>query len=52
MQTVKIHKVGQSIILTSKDGLWSSFRNSINKFSDDLFSEGRDQPEMQERESI
>mgnify|MGYP001076976137 CR=1 FL=1 len=47
-----IHKVGSSIILTSKDDLWSSFRNSINMFSDDLFSEGREQPEMQERESL
>ena len=47
-----IHKVGSSIILTSKDDLWSSFRNSINMFSDDLFSEGREQPEMQDRESI
>lgn len=47
-----IHKVGSSIILTSKDDIWSSFRNSINNFSDDLFSEGREQPEMQEREEI
>jgi len=47
-----IHKVGNSIILTSRDDLWSSFRNSINNFSDDLFLEGREQPEMEERESI
>ena len=47
-----IHKVGNSIILTSKDDLWSSFRNSINKFSDDLFSKGREQPKIQERENL
>jgi len=47
-----IHKVGKSIILTSKDDIWASFRNSINEFSDDLFSKGREQPEMQERESF
>ena len=47
-----IQKVGNSIILTSKNDIWSSFRNSINEFSDDLFSEGREQPEMQERESF
>jgi len=47
-----IHKVGNSIILTSKEDIWSSFRNSINKFSDDLFSDGREQPEIQERESL
>lgn len=47
-----IQRIGNSLILTSKDDLWSSFRNSINEFSDDLFSEGREQPEMQERESL
>jgi len=47
-----IQKIGNSLILTSKDDLWSSFRNSINEFSDDLFSEGREQPEMQERKSL
>jgi antitoxin VapB len=47
-----IHKVGSSIILTSKDDLWASFRNSIDNFSDDLFCEGREQPAMQEREQI
>jgi len=47
-----IHKVGNSIILTSKDDIWTSFKNSINEFSDDLFKEGREQPEIQERESL
>ena len=47
-----IHKVGNSIILTSKDDIWASFRNSLNEFSDDLFSEGREQPAIQERESF
>lgn len=47
-----IHKVGNSIILTSKNDIWTSFKNSINSFSDDLFSEGREQPEIQERESL
>jgi antitoxin VapB len=47
-----IHKVGNSIILTSKDDIWTFFRSSITGFSDDLFSEGREQPGMQERESF
>ena len=47
-----IHKVGNSIILTSKDDIWTSFRNSIDEFSDDLFIDGREQPEYQERESL
>jgi len=44
-----IHKVGNSIVLTSEKDIRSSFRNSIAKFSDDLFSEGREQ---QERENL
>jgi len=47
-----IHKVGSSIILTSKDDIWADFRNSINEFSDDLFSDGREQPDSQERENL
>ncbi|MBB6479278.1 type II toxin-antitoxin system antitoxin VapB [Spirochaeta isovalerica] len=47
-----IHKVGNSIILTSKKDIWDSFRNSIDQFSDDLFEDGREEPEMQERESF
>ena len=47
-----IHKVGNSIILTSKDDIWTSFRNSIDEFSDDLFIDGREQPESQEKESL
>ena len=47
-----IRKVGNSIILTSKNDIWDSFRNSIANFSSDLFSEGREQPGMQEREEL
>ncbi|MDC7219917.1 MAG: type II toxin-antitoxin system VapB family antitoxin [Spirochaetales bacterium] len=47
-----IKKIGNSIILTSKRDIWNSFRNSIDNFSDDLFSEGREQQEMQERENF
>lgn len=45
-----IHRVGNSIVLTSKKHIWESFRHSIDNFSDDLFDEGRDQGEDQERE--
>lgn len=47
-----IHKIGNSIILTAKNDIWTSFRNSINQFSDDLFADGREQPGIQERESL
>ena len=47
-----IQKVGNSIILTSKHNPWSTFRNSLDKFSDDVFSDGREQPENQDREAF
>ena len=45
-----IQKVGKSIILTSKDDLWRTFEESLDKFSDDVFKNGREQPEQQERD--
>ena len=45
-----IQKVGKSIILTSKDDLWSTFEESLDKFSDDVFKNGREQPKQQERD--
>lgn len=47
-----IQKIGNSIILTARDDIWASFRNSVDQFSDDLFADGREQPEMQEREGL
>ncbi len=47
-----INQVGSSIILTPKHDLWKNFEHSINNFSDDLFEDGREQPKMQERESL
>jgi len=45
-----IQKIGNSIILISKKDPWSSFRKSLTMFSNDLFSDGREQPENQERD--
>lgn len=47
-----IQKIGSSIILTSKSEPWDSLRMSLDMFSDDIFADGRDQPEMQEREEL
>ena len=47
-----IQKIGNSIVLNPKNDPWSSFRNSLSTFSDDVFENGREQPLIQERESI
>lgn len=48
---VNIIKFGDSVILTPYDDPWRSFEHSLDMFSDDFMKE-RNQPEMQERESL
>jgi len=47
-----IQKVGNTIILFPKKNPWESFEKSLNEFSEDFMSDGRNQPKMQEREGL
>ncbi len=47
-----IQKIGDTIILTPIKDIWKNFENSIENFSDDLFEDGRQQPETQRRERL
>ena len=49
---VAINKVGDIVILMPKENKWSAFLNSLELFSDDFMSDGREQPELQEREAL
>ena len=49
---VAINKVGDIVILMPKENKWSAFLNSLELFSDDLMSDGREQPTVQEREAL
>ena len=49
---VAISQVGDAVILLPKENKWSGFLSSLDLFSDDFMSEGREQPAMQERESL
>lgn len=49
---VAVSKIGDIVILMPKDNKWSGFLNSLELFSDDFMSDGREQPAMQERESL
>lgn len=49
---VFIQKVGDSVILFPKDKVWETFLNGLNGFTDDFMANGREQPEMQEREGL
>ena len=49
---VAINKVGDIVILMPKKSKWSGFLNSLELFSDDFMSNGREQPAAQEREAL
>jgi antitoxin VapB len=48
---VYIKKVGNAIILISKDNPWQSLFESLDQFSDDFMTD-RNQPVMQTRENF
>jgi len=49
---VLIQKVGSSVILFPNDKVWETFLHGLYGFTNDFMLEGRDQPEMQEREGL
>ena len=51
-EEVAINRVGEFVILMPKDNKWFGFLKSLELFSDDFMSDGREQPAMQEREAL
>ena len=51
-QELYIQKIGNTLVLTSMNDPWSSLRKSLTMFSEDVFSNGSEQPKNQEREDI
>jgi antitoxin VapB len=47
-----IQKVGNSIILRPVKNPWKTLRESLSLFTEDAFSDGREQPDMQDREGL
>jgi antitoxin VapB len=47
---VKISRQGNKIILEPIEVSWEQWFEAINQFSDDFMENGREQPEVQERE--
>jgi len=47
---VFVHKVGNAVVLLPVHHSWDTFFQSLDKFSDDFMQDGRQQPEMQERD--
>lgn len=47
---VGINKIGDIVILMPKENRWAGFLNSLELFSDDFMSNGREQLNEQERD--
>jgi len=51
-EEVVINKIGEAVILIPKDNKWAGFLSSLDYFTDDFMSEGREQPDVQERDFL
>lgn len=51
-EEVAINKVGDIVFLMPKDNKWSGFLSSFSLFSDDFMEDGREEPQVQEREVL
>ncbi len=49
---VLIKRVGNAVVLLPYENSWETLFDSLEQFSDDFMSEERQQPELQERESV
>lgn len=49
---VFVQKIGSVVMLIPKDKAWETFVEGVNSFSEDCFSEERDQGILQKRESF
>lgn len=49
---VFIQKLGNAVILVSKDDLWQTFIEGLDGFTDDFFEDGRKQGAQKERKLL
>ena len=51
-EEVAINKVGDIVFLMPKDNKWAGFLDSFSLFSDDFMEDGREEPQVLEREVL
>jgi antitoxin VapB len=47
-----INEIDNTLIIVPQNEPWKLFKKSLTEFSEDFLKDGRNQPEMQKRESI
>lgn len=51
-EEVAINKIGDIVFLMPKDNKWAGFLSSFSLFSEDSMEEGREEPQVQERDIL
>ena len=51
-EEVAVNKSGDIVILMPKENKWAGFLSSLNLFSEDFMSDGREQSTVQGRETL
>lgn len=49
---VVVQQLGEAVILVPKEALWQTFMDGLDGFTDDIFSDGREQGSQGEREAL
>lgn len=49
---VVVQQLGDAVLLVPKESVWQTFLDGVNGFTGDVFEDGRDQGESEEREGL
>ena len=49
---VVVQQLGEAVLLVPKEYLWNTFFEGLESFTDDIFSDGRDQGIQDKRDSL
>ena len=49
---VVVQQLGDAVLLVPKESVWQTFLDGVNGFTGDVFEDGRDQGESEEREDL
>lgn len=51
-EEVVVQQLGDAVLLVPKEFLWKTFLNGLEGFTDDIFSDGRNQGTQEERAAL
>ncbi len=49
---VVVQQLGESVILVPKSAVWKTFTDGLDSFTSDIFADGRNQGNQEERENL